>query len=73
MSSVAEIEQAIVKLPRADFAQLARWFDEQRNLEWDRQIEEDSKSGALNFLLDELKQDIAAGQTRPTDELCDNS
>jgi len=73
MSSIAEIEQAIIKLPREEFATLARWFDEQRNLQWDRQIEKDSKSGALSFLRDELKQDIATGQVRPTDELCDNS
>jgi hypothetical protein len=73
VSSVAEIEQAISRLSRGDFAELERWFDEERDRKWDQQIEADSKSGALDFLLREVEEDIAKGRTRPTDELCDNS
>jgi hypothetical protein len=73
MSSVAEIEQAIAKLSREQFAELERWLDNQRNLIWDRQIEEDSAAGKLDFLLKEVDEDIAEGKTRPTDELCDES
>ena len=66
MSSVAEIEQAIEKLPREQFTEFARWFDQQRNARWDRQIEEDAKSGALNFLIKDLeigrKSDQCAGR-----------
>ena len=40
---------------------------------WDRRIEADSASGALDFLLKEVEEDIAKGKTRSTDELCDNS
>jgi hypothetical protein len=72
MSSVVEIEQAIAKLSRLEFAELVRWFDEERNRKWDQQIEVDSKSGALDFLLREVEEDAAQGRTRPTDELCDN-
>jgi hypothetical protein len=70
MSSIAEIERAVASLPREEFSKFARWFDEQRNLKWDQQIEADSNSGALNFLRDELREDIAKGHARPTDELC---
>lgn len=73
MSSVAEIEQAIAKLSSREFVELERWFDAERNRQWDRQIEADSASGALDDLLHEVEQDIATGRTRPTDELCDNS
>ena len=73
MSSIAEIEQAITALPPGKFAELARWFDEERNRKWDRQIELDSESGALDPLLREVEQDIAGGRMRPTDELCDES
>src|SRR5216117_1232371 len=31
------------------------------------------KSGALDFLLREVEDDIAKGRTRPMDDLCDNS
>ncbi len=69
MSSVAEIEDAISQLSRGDFAEVERWFDEERNRKWDQEIEADSKSGALDFLLREVEEDIAKGRTRPTDEL----
>ena len=73
MGSVAEIELAIAKLSADEFVELERWFDAERNRKWDRQIEADSDSGALDFLLREVEEDIAKGTTRPTDELCDNS
>ena len=69
MNSVAEIEQAISQLSPGAFAELGRWFDQERNRKWDWQMEADSKSGALDFLLREVEEDIAAGRTRPTDEL----
>jgi len=37
---------------------------------WDRQIEEDAKAGRLDFLLEELENDIAAARTKPLDEVC---
>ncbi|HWB59445.1 MAG TPA: hypothetical protein VG733_08135 [Chthoniobacteraceae bacterium] len=73
MSSIAEIEQAIAALPPRQFAELAQWFDAERNRKWDRQIELDSESGALDPLLREVEEDIAKGRMRLTDELCDES
>ena len=73
MSSVAEIEQAIAKLSSLEFVELERWLDQERNRQWDRQIEADSASGAMDALLREVEEDIAKGRTRPADELCDNS
>ena len=73
MGSIAEIEQAIAKLSDQDFVEFERWFDEERNRKWDRQIEADSASGALDFLLKEVEEDIAQGRTRPANELLDDS
>ena len=73
MSSVAEIEQAIAKLNSHEFVELERWFDAERNRKWDRQIEADSTSDALDQLLKEVEEDIAKGRTRPTDELRDEA
>ncbi len=72
VSSITEIEQAIARLSPRDFAQLGEWFDALRNREWDRQLEADSASGALDFLLKEVDDDIAQGKTRPADELLDD-
>ena len=54
MSSVAEIEQAIAKLTRDQFAEVERWFDAERNRKWDRQIEDDAKSGRLREAYERL-------------------
>lgn len=70
MSTLAEIEEAIEKLPTAEFRELLRWLNEREAEAWDRQIEQDSEAGALDFLLEELDADIAAGRTRPVDEVC---
>ncbi len=73
MSSVVEIEQAIARLPRHEFARLERWFDAERNRKWDKQIEEDSDSGALDRLLREAVQDTRQGHSRPADEILGQS
>ena len=72
MGSIAEIEQAIAKLSPQEFLELEEWFNAERNRKWDRQIEADSASGALDFLLKEVDEDIAQGRTRPADELLDD-
>jgi hypothetical protein len=72
MSSVAEIEQAIAKLSTREFVELDNWLAAERNRIWDRQIALDSVSGAFDSLLREVEEDVAKGNTRPTDEICDN-
>jgi hypothetical protein len=72
MSSVAEIEQAVAKLSTPEFVELERWTAAERNRKWDQQIGVDSASGALDSLLREVEQEVSAGRTRPTDEICDN-
>ena len=53
MSSITKIQQAILSLPEADYLQLRNWFNELDWKKWDRQIEEDSESGKLDFLIAE--------------------
>ena len=50
MTSVAEIQQAILTLPKGDFFELQRWLDELFWQKWDQQIEGDSKAGRLDVL-----------------------
>jgi hypothetical protein len=53
MSKVDEIKAAIEALPEGDYAQLRQWFSEKDWQKWDRQIEIDSDSGKLDFLIKE--------------------
>ena len=71
--SVVEIEAAISSLPPEDFARLRNWLLEQDNLNWDKQIEEDSASGNLDRLVQEIENDISGGRTKPLNEVINGS
>ena len=49
MSGIAEIQQAILKLPESELAQLRHWFNELDWAEWEQKIEADSDEGRLDF------------------------
>ncbi len=53
MSTVEEIKSAIVSLSQEEYKRLRVWFTERDWKEWDREIERDSSSGKLNFLMEE--------------------
>lgn len=65
MSTVAEIEQAITKLTREEFAAFERWFESQRDKTWDEQLEADSAAGLLDFLEAEATTAAAKGNILP--------
>lgn len=56
MPGIAEIQQAILKLPESELAQLRHWFNELDWAEWDRRIEADSDEGKLDFLIAEARE-----------------
>ena len=62
MRSIEEAIEFIESLPKEDFYKLRNWILEKDWEQWDREIEEDSKSGKLDFLikqaLDEKKQGL---------------
>ena len=64
MTTVQDIQVAIEKLPEEDYDRLREWFFEHEEKMWDQQIEEDSRSGNLAFLLNEAKADKVAGRLR---------
>ena len=63
--SVEELEKAVSELPREDLTTFASWFQNDRAEEGDRQIEKDLKTDRLDTLIEEAKDDIAAGRTTP--------
>jgi len=72
MRSVTEIQAEIEKLSRAEQRKLAEWFAQVQADAWDAQIEEDVEAGRLDHLLAQAEADIAAGRTKPLDEVLDN-
>ncbi len=64
MSTVAEIQQAILNLPEAEYAEIIEWLYDLEGAEWDRQIEEDSAAGRLDFLKAEDLTAIEKGELR---------
>ena len=50
MSTLGEIQQAILDLPKPDFETLSRWFSELEWDRWDAEIEEDCHDGRLDLL-----------------------
>lgn len=73
MSTVTEIESAIQQLPAAEKWKLLQRFHDTLWNEWDRRIEEDSATGRLDHLVQEVEADIAAGRVKPLDEIIDHS
>jgi hypothetical protein len=65
MTKLEQIEKSVETLSDEEIKAFSAWFDELRWQRWDRQIEEDSKSGKLDKLLDSVRAEIAAGKTTP--------
>ncbi len=68
MSTVEEIAQAIAALPRDEFWKLTDRLVEQRDAQWDKEMEEDNAAGRLDVLWQEAEKEIASGETVPLDE-----
>ncbi|MBN2466002.1 hypothetical protein JXD38_10320 [candidate division WOR-3 bacterium] len=73
---VEKIAAEVSALPEAELNELLDWladFESQRMDSWDKAIAADSKPGGrLQGLLDRTRDDIAAGRTKPLDEIVDN-
>lgn len=64
MSKVDKIKADIEALPEEDYVQLRQWFSEKDWEKWDRQIEVDSESGRLDFLIKEALEEKAKGKLK---------
>ena len=71
MSTVAEIENALRALPVQDARTVADWLQEYLDERWDRQIQQDAKSGKLDKLAEEALAEYKAGKTKPLNEVID--
>jgi hypothetical protein len=64
MSTVEQIEAAILKLSPQELSQLADWVLDLDEPRWDEQIERDVAAGKLDFLAQEALAEFEAGNCR---------
>lgn len=64
MSTIQEIERAVIGLSPAERAEFRAWFLEFDAAAWDREIEQDAASGRLDALAEEALEDLRANRTR---------
>jgi hypothetical protein len=64
MSSLEQIEAAILTLPSEEFQQLRQWFFDLDYRRWDEQLEQDIADGKLEALAEEAIAEFKAGQCR---------
>ena len=62
MSSVTEIEKALVQLSADELRGFRTWFSERDAAEWDRQFEQDVAAGRLDALADQALGELRAGR-----------
>lgn len=61
-TTVAQIEKAVLTLSDDDFRHLYAWMVELDQQKWDRQIEEDSQTGALDELANQALLEYRQGR-----------
>ena len=69
MTTLLEIKAAIEKLSPRDYAELMAMLHPPVDDDWDRQMMADVAAGRLHRLVEEARADIAAGRSRPLEEL----
>jgi hypothetical protein len=72
VSTLVEIEEAVLLLPPVEFRELLRRMQERDAAAWDRQIEDDAKSGRLEAAYTRLMEEEGANPVRPLDEVLDD-
>ena len=62
MLTAEEIKSAISALSKEDYIHLREWLSEKDWEQWDEEIEKDSASGKLDFLMEEAVAEKNRGQ-----------
>ena len=64
MTRIEEIENEVSSLPVEEYRQFRDWFLERDWAQWDKQIQADSESGKLDFLVKEAMGEKNRGDLR---------
>lgn len=64
MSTLEQIEAAILTLPAEEFQRLRQWLSDVDYQRWDEQLEKDIEDGKLDALAEEAIAEFKAGHCR---------
>jgi hypothetical protein len=64
MTNLEELEMAVASLSEEEYGEFRRWFLERDWEKWDRQIEEVSRAGKLDFLVKEALEAKKDGELK---------
>ena len=64
MSKVKEIQVAIESLLEEEYVRLRRWFSNKDWEKWDQEIQRNSDSGKIDFLIQEALEEKKSGQLK---------
>jgi len=64
MSKIDQLKAEIENLPSEEFTEIFRWLSEKDWERWDKEIEADSRSGRLDFLMREAQQEKDKGNLK---------
>ena len=64
MMTLTELQQAILGLSEAEYAQLIRWLQDQDWERWEREFDEDVRAGKLDALAAEALEAKAKGELK---------
>jgi hypothetical protein len=65
MSTVKELEKAVTGLSPEQLAEFRAWFESFDAERWDRQLEEDAKSGKLDRVAEKAIGEYRKGKAKP--------
>ena len=65
MLVLEELEKEVMALPKKKYADFRKWFLEQDFAHWDKEIQRDSESGKLDFLVQEAQSEMKSGNLKP--------
>jgi hypothetical protein len=76
-TAVQSLTEQVKALPEGELDEFLSWladYELAHTDDWDQQIGRDSQPGGrLDTVLQRVRHDIAAGRTKPLDEVIDNS
>ncbi len=64
MTTVSELQKAILGLSEAEYTELRRWLLDEDWERWEREFEEDVHAGKLDFLKGEVEQAKREGKLK---------
>lgn len=64
MTRLEEVEKVISSLSEKEYREFRRWFLERDWEKWDRQIQENSEAGRLDFLVTEALEAKKSGHLK---------